>query len=105
MKDHQRYFPAKDKDGKLLPEFIVVTDRGHDGSENPRKGNERVLRARLADAKFFWDEDRKVSLRERANNLEGLVFHEKIGSYLKRAERIGKLAHFVSEMLDLSLTG
>jgi glycyl-tRNA synthetase beta chain len=102
MKDHQRYFPVKDKNGKLLPEFIVITDRGCDDGEVSRKGNERVLRARLADAKFFWDEDRKVSLHERVDDLKGLVFHEHIGSYLNREERIGKLAHFISEMLNLS---
>jgi glycyl-tRNA synthetase beta chain len=102
MKDHQRYFPVKDKNGKLLPEFIVITDRGCNNSEVSRKGNERVLRARLADAKFFWDEDRKISLHERVDDLEGLVFHENIGSYLNREERIGKLAHFISEKLNLS---
>ena len=102
MKDHQRYFPVKDKNGKLLPEFIVITDRGSNDSEVSRKGNERVLRARLADAKFFWDEDRKVSLNERVSDLEGLVFHENIGSYLNREERIGELAHFISKMLNLS---
>jgi glycyl-tRNA synthetase beta chain len=59
MKDHQRYFPVKDKDGKLLPEFIVITDRDSGDGEVIRKGNERVLRARLADANFFWDEDKK----------------------------------------------
>ncbi len=102
MKDHQRYFPVKDKDGKLLPEFIVITDRGSDDNKLNRKGNERVLRARLADAKFFWEEDKKVSLNNRVNDLEGLVFHEKIGNYLKREERIGKQAKFISEMLNYS---
>jgi len=102
MKDHQRYFPVKDNNGKLMPEFIVITDRGNDGGEAPRKGNERVLRARLADAKFFWDEDKKVSLNDRVNDLEGLVFHKKIGNYLKREERIGKQARFISEMLNYS---
>ncbi len=102
MKDHQRYFPVKDKNGKLLPEFIVITDRGSNDSEVSRKGNERVLRARLADAKFFWDKDRKVSLNERVSDLEGLVFHENIGSYLNREERIGELANFISKMLNLS---
>ncbi|MFQ5963219.1 MAG: glycine--tRNA ligase subunit beta [Candidatus Scalinduaceae bacterium] len=102
MKDHQRYFPVKDKDGSLLPEFIVINDRGCNDSEIIRKGNERVLRARLADAKFFWDEDRKISLHERVNGLEGLVFHEDIGSYLNREERIGILAQFISEMLNFS---
>jgi glycyl-tRNA synthetase beta chain len=80
----------------------VITDRDSGNGEIIRKGNERVLRARLADAKFFWDEDRKVSLHERVDDLEGLVFHEHIGSYLNREERIGKLAHFISEMLNLS---
>ncbi|MGR3302508.1 MAG: glycine--tRNA ligase subunit beta [Candidatus Scalindua sp.] len=102
MKDHQRYFPVKDKDGKLLPEFIVITDRDSGDGKIIRKGNERVLRARLADANFFWDEDKKVSLHERVKDLEGLVFHEDIGSYLDREKRIGDLAHFIAEMLNLS---
>jgi glycyl-tRNA synthetase beta chain len=102
MKDHQRYFPVKDKDGKLLPEFIVITDRDSGDGEIIRKGNERVLRARLADANFFWDEDKKISLHERVKGLESLVFHEDIGSYLSREERIGYLAHFIAGMLDFS---
>lgn len=102
MKDHQRYFPVKDKDGKLLSEFIVITDRDSGGGEIIRKGNERVLRARLADANFFWDEDKKISLHERVKGLESLVFHEDIGSYLIREERIGNLAHFIAEMLNFS---
>jgi glycyl-tRNA synthetase beta chain len=102
MKDHQRYFPVKDKDGKLLPEFIVITDRDSGDGEVIRKGNERVLRARLADANFFWDEDKKISLHERVKDLEGLVFHEDIGSYLDRGKRIGNLACFIAEMLNFS---
>jgi glycyl-tRNA synthetase beta chain len=102
MKDHQRYFPVKDKDGKLLPEFIVITDRDSGDGEIIRKGNERVLRARLADANFFWDEDKKISLHERVKDLESLVFHEDIGSYLNREERIGEVAHFIAEMLNFS---
>jgi len=102
MKDHQRYFPVKDKYGKLLPEFVVITDRDSGDSEIIRKGNERVLRARLADANFFWDEDKKVSLHERVKDLEGLVFHEDIGSYLDRGERIGMLACFIAERLGFS---
>ncbi len=102
MKDHQRYFPVKDKDGKLLPEFIVITDRDSGDGEIIRKGNERVLRARLADANFFWDEDKKIPLHERVKGLESLAFHEDIGSYLSREERIGDLAHFIAELLDFS---
>lgn len=102
MKDHQRYFPVKNKDGKLMPEFIVITDRDSGDGEIIRKGNERVLRARLADANFFWDEDKKISLHERVKGLENLVFHEDIGSYLSREKRIGDLAHFIAEMLGFS---
>lgn len=100
MKDHQRYFPVKNNARKLLSEFIVITDRGSDNGEIIRRGNERVLRARLADANFFWNEDRKVSLLERADGLGGIVFHEAIGSYLDRAERIGALAQFIAEMWE-----
>jgi glycyl-tRNA synthetase beta chain len=86
----------------MLPEFIVITDRGSGDGEVIRKGHERVLRARLADAIFFGDEDKKISLHERVKDLEGLVFHEDIGSYLDRGKRIGNLACFIAEMLDFS---
>ena len=102
MKDHQRYFPVKDKDGKLLPEFIVITDRDSGDGEIIRKGNERVLRARLADANFFWDEDKKITLHDRLKDLEGVVFHEDMGTYMDRGKRIGDLACFIAEMLDFS---
>ena len=102
MKDHQRYFPVKDKDGKLLPEFIVITDRDSGDGEIIRKGNERVLRARLADANFFWDEDKKITLHDRLKDLEGVVFHEDMGSYMDRGKRIGDLASFIAEMLGFS---
>ncbi|MCP5008267.1 MAG: glycine--tRNA ligase subunit beta [Planctomycetes bacterium] len=100
MKEHQRYFPVMDRDNKLLPGFIVVLDRESNGNEHSRRGNERVLKARLADANFFWNEDRKVAFQDRVNDLENLVFHENIGNYLEREERIGKLAHFISTILN-----
>ncbi|GAX62767.1 glycyl-tRNA synthase beta subunit [Candidatus Scalindua japonica] len=102
MKDHQRYFPVKDKDGKLLPEFIVITDRDSADGEIIKKGNERVLRARLADANFFWNEDKKITLHDRLKDLEGVVFHEDMGSYLDRSKRIGDLACFIAETLGFS---
>ncbi len=102
MKDHQRYFPVKDKEGKLLPEFIVITDRDSGDGEIIRRGNERVLRARLADANFFWDEDKKMILHDRLKDLKGVVFHEDMGSYLDRGKRIGEMACFIAEMLDFS---
>ena len=102
MKDHQRYFPVKDKAGKLLSEFIVITDRDSGDGEIIRKGNERVLRARLADANFFWDEDKKTTLHDRLKDLEGVVFHEDMGSYLDRGKRIGDLARFIAETLGYS---
>ncbi len=102
MKDHQRYFPVMDKDGKLLPEFIVITDRNSGDGEIIRKGNERVLRARLADANFFWDEDKKITLHDRLKDLKGVVFHEDMGSYMDRGKRIGALACFIAEVLGFS---
>jgi glycyl-tRNA synthetase beta chain len=102
MRDHQRYFPVKDKTGKLLPEFIVITDRDSGDGEIIRRGNERVLRARLADANFFWDEDKKITLHDRLKDLEGVVFHEDMGSYMDRGKRIGDLACFIAEMLGFS---
>ena len=93
MKAHQRYFPLLNADGSLAPRFIVVANtETTDGGVAVAAGNERVLRARLADAKFFWDQDRKAPLERRVPRLAERVFHAKLGSDLERVERIRKLA-------------
>ncbi len=93
MQQHQRYVPLRDKvAGKLLPGFLFVSNIE---SKQPReivRGNERVLRARLADAKFFYDQDRKTRLEARVPQLANVVYHNKLGSQLERVERIQLLA-------------
>jgi glycyl-tRNA synthetase beta chain len=100
MKEHQRYFPVEDVEGKLLPKFVVVTNRSPKEAAHCIEGNERVLKARLADAKFFWEEDRKVSLWKRREGLRDVVFHEKLGSYFERTERTDISAHSMAVRLE-----
>lgn len=101
MREHQRYFPVEDAQGRLLPRFVVVTNRSPQEAAFSIEGNERVLKARLADAKFFWEEDRKVSLWKRLEGLKEVVFHEKLGSYWERVERIDRLAGYLALRLGL----
>jgi len=93
MKQHQKYFPLLDpKTGKLLPRFLIVSNLKTRDAANIVHGNERVLRARLADAKFFFDVDRKTRLAERTPRLSQVVYHNRLGSVLERVTRIQKLA-------------
>ena len=93
MRAHQRYLALEDKDGKLAPRFIVVANMlTDDGGKEIVAGNERVLRARLSDAKFFWDQDRKTTLESRVPKLDEIVFHAKLGSLAEKVERIAALA-------------
>ncbi|MFQ5957260.1 MAG: glycine--tRNA ligase subunit beta, partial [Candidatus Brocadiales bacterium] len=105
MIDHQRYFPIEDNNGRLLAKFIAVTNRGERGARLAVEGNERVLKARLADAKFFWEEDRKRSLKDRLDGLKDVVFHEKLGSYWERMERIDRLSTYLALRLNLTDKG
>ena len=97
MRDHQRYFPVKDKDGKLLPLFITVRNGGKEYLETVQHGNERVLRARLADAQFFFDEDRKKSLEEHRDKLKTVVFQQGLGTMYEKTERLAQLADFIAD--------
>jgi glycyl-tRNA synthetase beta chain len=94
MRTHQKYFSLRDpKNGKLANRFALVANMiAEDGGKEIVAGNERVLRARLSDAKFFWDEDRKRTLESRVADLKGIVFHAKLGTQYERVERIAKLA-------------
>jgi glycyl-tRNA synthetase beta chain len=93
MKEHQGFFSVRDKkSGKLARHFIAVANNELKNMALIRTGNERVLAARLADAKFFFDEDRKVKLEERAKKLAGVTFHQKLGTIAQRQERVKKLA-------------
>jgi glycyl-tRNA synthetase beta chain len=96
MRTHQKYFAVRDparKDGGLAPKFIVVANlEASDGGVKIAEGNARVLSARLNDARFFWDNDRKVSLESRFDKLGQIVFHEKLGTVKDKAERVMALA-------------
>ena len=100
---HQRYFPLYDKNGKLTNRFIVVSNGDPSCAETIIDGNERVVRARLYDAKFFYDEDLKEPLESYVNRLGEVVFQEKLGTMLDKTNRIQRLADYLAE--DAGLAG
>lgn len=101
MRTHQRYFALETADGNLAPRFVVVANRPTaDGGKAVVAGNERVLRARLSDAKFFWDQDLATPLETRREALAQITFHEKLGTMLERVERIEKLAVEIAGALN-----
>lgn len=102
MKEHQRYFPIKKRDGNLSNKFIAVLNRDENNAGTAIQGNERVLRARLSDARFFWKEDRKVPLEKRVDDLKNLAFLEKLGNYRERTDRIVSLSAYISHRLIAS---
>lgn len=101
MEHHQKYFSVSDAKGRLAPRFVFVTNRGADTSGIVRHGNERVLRARFNDARFFWDTDQKKPLRDRLPLLESVTFQAQLGSYGEKAERnkalVASLAKYVPD--------
>lgn len=100
MQDHQRYFPVVNSAGKLLPHFIAIANIE---SRNPGRviaGNERVLRARLADAAFFYETDKKIPLAKRLEQLRGVVFHAGLGSLYDKSQRVANLAVLIAEETD-----
>jgi glycyl-tRNA synthetase beta chain len=95
IQDHQRYFPVERSDGTLSNTFITVSNIE---SRNPavvREGNERVVRPRLSDAAFFWDQDRKLTLDEHAAKLAGVTFQARLGTYADKSARLGTLAAWI----------
>jgi len=101
VKEHQRYFPVCGADGRLLARFIAVSDRDAAHSGTIREGNERVLRARLEDARFFWSEDRKTPLEERVPMLKDVVFLGGLGNNLQRTERLTGLCTQMARKMAL----
>jgi glycyl-tRNA synthetase beta chain len=100
MKEHQGFFSVRDKKtGHLAAHFIAVANNQLKDMSLIRAGNERVLAARLADAKFFFDEDRKTKLEDRVKKLGGVTFHQKLGTMVQKQERIRKLAGFIAAQL------
>jgi glycyl-tRNA synthetase beta chain len=97
MRTHQKYFSCVCPDGSAAPHFLFVANTpAADGGAAITAGNERVLRARLADARFFWDQDLKVRLADRVEALKKRVYHEKLGSVFNKAERMGLIVHLLS---------
>ena len=97
MIHHQHYFPVVDEEGRLKPAFLAVTNMQAERPEIIARNSERVLTARLRDARFFWDEDRKATLESRIGRLSTILFHKKLGSYREKADRIAALAAWIAE--------
>jgi len=100
MRDHQKYFAVEDANGKLAPHFLAVlnTKADEEGQSIIRHGNQKVLRARFKDARFFWDVDQKVPLTERVESLKAVTFQKELGSYYWKMEENLEAASFVSEL-------
>lgn len=104
MKSHQKYFSALNPDGSLAPYFVAVANlEADDGGQAIVAGNEKVLRARLSDAKFFWDQDRQHSLESRLGDLDPIVFHAAMGSMRRKAERLAELAAWLAPTVGADL--
>jgi glycyl-tRNA synthetase beta chain len=101
MRDHQSYFAVEDKDGKLAPHFLAVlnTEADEAGVALIRHGNERVLRARFNDARFFWEFDQRVPLVERVKLLESVTFQKDLGSYAAKTERVKRVAAALAKLV------
>jgi glycyl-tRNA synthetase beta chain len=100
MRDHQKYFAVEDASGKLAPHFLAVLNTDGDPDGLIRHGNERVLRARFNDARFFWETDQKITLRKRINMLQSVTFQKDLGSYYAKAERIANLTERLCSRLN-----
>ena len=101
MRDHQRYFPVKTLGGKLMPLFVTVRNGGKDYLDIVQHGNERVLKARLEDAQFFFNEDREKSLDAHREKLKTVVFQEGLGSVYEKTERLVELVKRIADMLGV----
>ena len=102
MRDHQKYFAVEDAEGKLAPHFLAVLNTDGDPEGLIRHGNERVLRARFSDARFFWETDQKRSLLERLDLLRHVTFQKDLGSYYEKTRRVQRLCSWLSEIIKQS---
>src|SRR5215212_4847486 len=102
MIHHQHYFPVVDDEGKLKPAFLAVTNTQGEKPEIIARNSERVLTARLRDARFFWEADRKAALESRIERLATILFHKKLGSYKEKAERVSRLAGYLPKMFGVA---
>jgi glycyl-tRNA synthetase beta chain len=101
MKTHQKYFSVEDKDGNLLPHFIVTSNTGKENDEIVKRGAERVIRARLEDARFYFNEDQKRALWDYVEKLKKVTFQEKLGSLYEKTERIAFICSLIADNLNL----
>ncbi len=99
MREHQKYFPVQDNEGRLLPYFVAVNNTRVADRELASSGHERVLRARLEDAFFFFSEDRKTRLADRVDQLSGIIFQRRLGTMAAKTERIVRLAGQLADQL------
>jgi glycyl-tRNA synthetase beta chain len=102
MRDHQKYFALEDARGKLLPHFLAVLNTPADSEGLIRHGNERVLRARFNDARFFWQTDQKQTLRQRVDLLRNVTFQKDLGSYYDKTMRVQRMASWLAEIVKQS---
>jgi glycyl-tRNA synthetase beta chain len=103
MQDHQKYFPVVDEHGKLLPHFITVANIASKDPQQIKAGNERVIRARLEDAVFFWNQDRKQTLHSRGVQLDGMTFQKRLGSLGDKQTRIAAIATALADQLGFNV--
>ncbi|WJH33040.1 glycine--tRNA ligase subunit beta [Paenibacillus sp. CC-CFT747] len=102
MREHQRYFPVLDSEGRLLPHFVTVRNGNAESLELVARGNEKVLRARLSDARFFYEEDQKMSIDSALSRLESIVFHEELGTIGDKVRRIRDISLSLAEWLKVT---
>src|SRR5690606_26230274 len=102
MREHQRYFPVKDKNGALLPYFVAIRNGDHNHLDTVARGNEKVLRARLSDADFFYKEDQKLNIDHLVQKLDKVIYHEEIGSIGDKIRRIQQITKHLSDLLGIN---
>lgn len=100
MKTNQKYFHIVDKAGKLLPHFITISNISSKDMDKVREGNEKVVRPRLVDAEFFWNQDRQTKLNDRIESLASVVFQQKLGSLHDKAQRVARLSSHIAKSLQ-----
>ena len=100
MQDHQKYFPVVDSRGSLMPHFITVANLESRDPDQVRAGNERVIRPRLTDAAFFWEQDRKQPLHTRQQRLASMVFQKKLGTLLDKSQRVARLGRAIADAIE-----
>ncbi len=103
MREHQKYFPVVNSSGKLLPGFVAVNNTRVNDTAITRKGHQRVLRARLEDALFFFNSDREIRLEDRIADLNGIIFQAKLGTMLEKNDRLIKLVKILADKIDPAL--